>query len=266
MKHQPDIPGLRLSALPPVYEFTHHTDFVYGSAAVFLLDHDSEPHWFATDGYSAMLTPALLDEENADALFDTAVGERCYRPEHIKALFRHVKHGTVIYDAKEGTLTSPDGIMIVPAYVPEADPGEEPERVRPPSFEPIFQGEEVPQSSFEFGWKFVVAMRAAFRAKGKDADLTMTCLDGHRVLLDVHEPYRGQVLIALKRQEKEAPAQESAEEIPGGSVAQTRQLQGAVAELKKGMQRIADMPGVAGIEISMGEQNIQFSGREEDQT
>lgn len=262
MSRTPDIPGLRLSALPPVYEFTHHADFVYGSGAVFLLDHDGEPHWFATDGYSAMLSPALLDEENADALFDTRVGERCYRPEHIKALFRHVKHGTVIYDSKEGTLTSPDGIMIVPAYVHEADPGEEPERVPLPKFEEVFQGEEAPQSSFEFGWKFVVAMRAAFRAKGKDADLTMTCLNGQRVLLDVHEPYRGQVLIALKRAEKEAPAEEPSEAIPGGSVAQTQQLQKAVADLKDGMQKLAKTPGVSGIELSIGGQNIQFTGQD----
>lgn len=203
MTNHPDVPGLRLSALPPVYEFTNHSDYVFAAAAVFLMQHDSEPHWFATDGYSAMLTPAVIEDQDADRLFETAVQERCYRPEHVKALFRHVKHGTVIYNPETGTLTSPDGIMIVPPYVLEAAEGkdEEPELVRvPEGYQDVFSGEEVQQGTFEFGWKFVTAIRAAFKANSKDADLTMVSLGGSRVLLRVAEPYQGQVLIALKRE------------------------------------------------------------------
>lgn len=200
--------GLRLSALAPVYAFTRHRDFVFSGGAVFLFQHNGEPHWFATDYYSAMLATAKIEEDvDADALFPPTVTQRCYRPEHIKALFTHVRHKNVIYDESTGNLISPDGIMIVPPYEREADAGEEPEQVEMPDVQKVLSGEEVEQATFEFGWKFVTAIRSAFKAGGKESLLTMTCLDGARVLLDVVEPYRGQVLIALQNQPKDKEAQ-----------------------------------------------------------
>lgn len=205
--------GLRLSALPPVYAFTRHKDFVFSGGAVFLFQHEGEPHWFATDYYSAMLATAKIEEGvDADELFPPSVPQRCYRPEHIKALFAHVKHRSVIYDDATGNLISPDGIMIVPPYVREADAGEEPEQIEMPDVRKVLSGEAVEQSSFEFGWKFVTAIRSAFKASSKESSLTMTCLEGSRVLLDVSEPYRGQVLIALQSdQRKDEPQPEVAE-------------------------------------------------------
>ena len=242
MTSTPDLPGFRLSALAPVYEFTNHTDWVYSGGAVFLMDHDGSPHWFATDGYSAMLTPALHDEANADLLFEPTVGQRCYRPEHIKALFRHVRHGTVVYDPAVGTLTSPDGIMIVPPHVEE---GDDAQRVLPPeTYASVFEGEEVEQATFEFGWKFVASIRAAFKAGNKDADLTMTCLEGSRVRLNVEEPYRGTVLIALKRDAEKAEA---------------------LKTLKKSMQDMAGKDGIESVTLSAGGKTVTFGKTTEEQ-
>lgn len=60
--------GLRLTARPPLYQFTYKTTgrWAGSNSGVYLFDYQGEPHWFATDGYSAMLTPAL-DYTEAEA-------------------------------------------------------------------------------------------------------------------------------------------------------------------------------------------------------
>ncbi|WP_295823206.1 hypothetical protein [uncultured Deinococcus sp.] len=236
MTRAPHPTGLRLNATAPVYDFTRHGDFISTGNAVFLLEHVGNPHWFATDGYSAMLTSALPEDgHDADQLFTAAVATHAYRPEHIKALFRHVKHSSVFHDPATGTLTSPDGIMIVPPFTGEpSEDGELPDPVLPPAtFESIFDGDEVEQSVFEFGWKFVGSIRSAFKANSKDASLTMTTLDGSRVRLDVHEPYQGRVLIALNRADD------------------TKKTRDPAAALARGMQEVANRPGIDSVTLSM---------------
>lgn len=243
MTHEPA--GLRLSALPPVYEFTHHSDYVYATAAVWLFQHEGKPHWFATDGYSAMLTPALLDDQGTDPLFLPTVGQHCYKAKWVKDLFRHVKHGTVFYDTSTGALVSPDGIMIVPSHEENLEPGEEPV-TKLPDVEKAFAGEEEAQSTFAFGWAFVSAVRAAFKAHSKDASLTMTCLENARVRVDIDQPYQGVLLISLDHRELEDEdvAEAASPDQPS---------------LQESIERLTDLPDLESVTISSGDQSVTLT-------
>ncbi|GAA4002152.1 hypothetical protein GCM10022631_10990 [Deinococcus rubellus] len=248
MTHEPA--GLRLSALPPVYEFSHHSDYVYATAAVWLFQHQGKPHWFATDGYSAMLTPALLDDQGTDPLFTPTVGQHCYRTQWIKDLFRHVKYGTVFYDTTTGNLVSPDGIMIVPPHEENLEPGEEP-ITKLPDVQKAFAGEEEAQSSFEFGWSFVSAVRSAFKAHSKDASLTMTCLENARVRVDIDQPYQGVLLISLsyrdlEHEEAPAVAEAAAPEQPS---------------LQQALENLTDLPGLESVTINSGNKSVTLTSK-----
>ncbi len=199
MRTADQIPGYRLTSLPPVYQFTHlQSRWAWSTAGVFLIMHEGLPHWFATNGYSAMLTPALVLGDEGPGLFEISVPQRCYISGHIKALFQHVKGSDVIYELETGNLISQDGIVIVPPYVREVDPGEDPEPVRLPDIERVFAGEPSAQERFDFDWNFIAGVRAAFKAHNKEAYLVMTSLEGNRVLLEIDKPYPGKVLVAMQ--------------------------------------------------------------------
>jgi hypothetical protein len=248
----PQLPtGLRLSALPPVYEFTQPGYAIaWSCAGVFLFDYHGRPHWFATDGYSAMLTPALLERpEHNEALFSVSIGShRAYRQDHVKNLFKYAKHGHVLYDPANGNLISPDGIMIVPPFEHQAEEGETPEPVTMPDVQTPFQGEEVEQSSFQFGLKFVSAIRSAFRANCKDAELTLICLEGDRARLEVAAPYEGQVLIAMSN----------------GAPIRQPEPKTALDALQDSLQHLTDgMPGLDSITISLpGRPDIELKAKD----
>lgn len=191
--------GLPLTAQPPLYQFTGggHT-IAWSNAAVFLFDHLGRPHWFAIDGYSAMLTPALLPGAD-DGLFPLEIGpdHRVYLPDHIKSLFKYVKGKHVLYDPSTGTLLSPDGIVQVPAFEHLAEEGQEPELVPLPDVKAAFAGEPVEQSTFSLGLKFISAIRSAFSHTVKEAGIDMTCLEDDRMHLEIGMPYEARVLISM---------------------------------------------------------------------
>lgn len=231
--------GLPLTAQPPLYQFTGggHT-IAWSNAAVFLFDHFGRPHWFATDGYSAMLTPALLPGAD-DGLFPLEIGpqHRVYLPDHIKSLFKYVKGKHVLYDPATGTLLSPDGIVQVPAFEHLAEEGKEPEPVPMPDVEAAFAGEPVEQSSFSLGLKFISAIRSAFSHTVKEAGIDMTCLEGDRMHLEIAMPYEARVLISMSSGapvHEEDPQEEQGEDAQEGQEAPAK----ASRELRSTMKRI----------------------------
>lgn len=72
--------GLPLTAQLPLYQFTNgrHTILLSNCAVYHLFNCHGRRHWFATDGYSAMLTPSLLLVSN-EGLFALKIGGRCGR-------------------------------------------------------------------------------------------------------------------------------------------------------------------------------------------
>lgn len=192
--------GLPLTAQPPLYQFTRggYASIAWSNGAVFLFDLYGKPHWFASDGYSAMLTPALLEGQK-EYLFPPKIGEqyRAYITDHIKTLFKYVKGKHILYDQTTGTLLSPDGLVQVAPFEHLAKDNEEPELVPMPDVHAPFEGTPTEGSSFGFDIKFVSAIRAAFSHTTKEAGIDMTCLEGQRVLLEVEQPYVARILIAL---------------------------------------------------------------------
>ncbi|MBZ9752974.1 hypothetical protein K7W42_19230 [Deinococcus sp. HMF7604] len=190
--------GLPLTARPPLFQFTHSGRYVWSNCGVFLLDYRGQPHWFATDGYSAMLTPALDRDGDADnRLFSVSVGtHRAYRTDHIKNLFKYVKGRKVLCETSTGMLYSPDGIMHVPPFT-HGTP-EEPEPVTLPDVYSPFQGTPTPQDGYQFDLKLVSAIRGAFSHLDRSAEIQMTFFNGERVLLEIEAPYHAQVLISAE--------------------------------------------------------------------
>lgn len=215
---KPALPsGLPLTARPPLHQFTQAGyKHVWTCAGVYLFDMEGEPHWFATDGYSAMLTPAVHTEEaGADMLFGVSVGKhRAYRADHIRDLFKYVKGRHILLEASTGILHSPDGIMHVPPYEHDAPEGEEPEPVPLPDVHKPFKGVMTEQSECALGLQFVHAIRGAFNHLTKDAELVMSFLADNRLLFDIHAPYRAQIVLATKKHDPVKPEDTQDEDAP----------------------------------------------------
>ncbi|KQR33152.1 hypothetical protein [Deinococcus sp. Leaf326] len=230
--------GLPLTAQPPLYQFTNSSDkLAWSNAAVFLFDLHGKPHWFASDGYSAMLTPALLEGEGD--LFPPKIGDqyRVYPSEHIKTLFKYVKGKYVLLEQATGTLLSPDGLVRVPAFEYDTEEGEAPDTVPLPDVHAPFEGAAVEESTFSFDLKFVSAIRSAFSHTTKEAGLELTSLEGQRVLLEVGQPYVARILIALS---DAAPLHE---EEPEGSL----------------VEKLTDLPGVESVTLTSGGQSVTLT-------
>ena len=236
--------GLPLTAQPPLYQFTNSGHSIaWSNCAVHLFDHHGRPHWFATDGYSAMLTPALLPGSE-EGLFPLQIGERrVYLPDHIKSLFRYVKGKHVLYEVATGTLLSPDGIVHVPPFEHQVEEGEEPEAVPMPDLTEAFAGEPVEQSTVSLGLKFIAAIRSAFSHTTKEAGIEMTYLENDRIHLAIGEPYEAQVLISMNA---EAPLHEEEPEdaqTPAGQLG----------------EQLAALPGVESVTLSSGGQSVTLT-------
>jgi hypothetical protein len=211
----------------------------WSNCAVHLFDHHGRPHWFATDGYSAMLTPALLPGAE-EALFPLKIGERrVYLPDHIKSLFKYVKGRHILYEVATGILLSPDGIVHVPPFEHQVEEGQEPELVPMPDLTEAFAGEPVEQRTVSLGLKFIAAIRSAFSHTTKEAGIEMTYLENDRIHLAIGEPYEAQVLISMSA---EAPLHEE-DQAPAGQLG----------------EQLAALPGVESVTLSSGGQSVTLA-------
>lgn len=209
-----DLPaGYPLTARPPLRQFTRDSRICWSGAGVFLFDYQSQPYWFATNGHSAILTPAMDDEFRAEpSMFPPAIGKHhVYRQDHIKNLFKYVKGKRIVYAPDSGYLFSPDGIMQIPPFVHEADEGQEPEPVTMPDVEKAFEGEPIEVSCVDLNVNFVQAIRGAFSHLTKSAFVSQTFLDGGSIRFDITEPYYGQILLAGSPVEEPEQTTEEAE-------------------------------------------------------
>lgn len=191
-----EVSGLALTARPPLHQFTFPTEgrLAWSNSGVHLFDHQGEPYWFATDGYSAMLTPALR-EDGEETLYRPTIGTvRIYRQDHIKNLFKYARANWVIYESKTGMLYSPDMIMHIPPFVIGDD--DTPEPTPRPDVETPFKGELEERCECDFDLRLVSAIRGAFRHTDKEAAITQSFLAGGRVLFEVEVPYRARIILA----------------------------------------------------------------------
>lgn len=188
--------GFPLTTLPPLYQFTFPTErgYAWSNSGVYLLDYQGEPHWFATDGISAMLTPALHDD-GTDSLWKPRLGAvRIYRQDHIKNLFKYTRKGWVMYETSTGMLYSPDMIMQVPPFTFGQD--DDPEPTARPDIETPFEGGNERRSMCEFDLRLVSAIRGAFKHTDRNAAITQSFLEGGRVLFDIELPYKARIILA----------------------------------------------------------------------